>query len=104
MLFFYIFQNIGMKLLFCYQKCSDLLSEKIVLVIEKIPFLSQKFFPVFKITQFHAKFDDNMSKCGKAEFRQEKLLKFEAEGQEFAQFLRSIEQFFQTVKGQNNFW
>ena len=45
-----------------------------------------------------------MSKCGKAEFRQEKLLKFEAEGQEFAQFLRSIEQFFQTVKGQNNFW
>ena len=34
----------------------------------------------------------------------EKLLKFEAEGQEFAKFLRSQEQFFQTVKGQNNFW
>ena len=32
----------------------------------------------------------------------EKLLKFEAEGQEFAKILRSIEQF--TVKGQNNFW
>ena len=31
----------------------------------------------------------------------EKLLKFEAEGQEF---LRSLEQFIQTVKGQNNFW
>ena len=31
----------------------------------------------------------------------EKLLKFEAEGREF---LRSLEQFIQTVKGQNNFW
>ena len=35
---------------------------------------------------------------------QEKLLKFEAEGQEFENFLRSLEQFIQTVKGQNNFW
>ena len=35
---------------------------------------------------------------------QENLLKFEAEGQEFANFLRSQEQFIQTVKGQNNFW
>ena len=34
----------------------------------------------------------------------EKLLKFEAEGQEFQKFLRSLEQFIQTVKGQNNFW
>ena len=34
----------------------------------------------------------------------EKILKFEAEGQEFAKFLRSMEQFIQTVKGQNNFW
>ena len=34
----------------------------------------------------------------------EKKLKFEAEGQEFAKFLRSLEQFIQTVKGQNNFW
>ena len=31
----------------------------------------------------------------------EKLLKFEAEGQEFAKILRSLEQFIQTVKGQN---
>ena len=31
----------------------------------------------------------------------EKLLKSEAEGQEFA---KSLEQFVQTVKGQNNFW
>ena len=35
---------------------------------------------------------------------EKKLLKFEAEGQEFAKFLRSLEQFIQTVKGQNNFW
>ena len=34
----------------------------------------------------------------------EKLLKFEAEGREFAKILRSLEQFNQTVKGQNNFW
>ena len=34
----------------------------------------------------------------------EKLLKFEAEDWEFAKFLRSLEQFIQTVKGQNNFW
>ena len=33
----------------------------------------------------------------------EKLLKFEAEGQEFAKLLRSLGQFIQTVKGQNNF-
>ena len=33
---------------------------------------------------------------------QEKLLKFEAEGREFAKILRSLEQFFRTVKGQNN--
>ena len=34
----------------------------------------------------------------------EKLLKFEADGREFAKIFRSLEQFFQTVKGQNNFW
>ena len=32
----------------------------------------------------------------------EKLLKLEAEGQEFAKILRLLEQFIQTVKGQNN--
>ena len=35
---------------------------------------------------------------------QKKLLKFVAEGLEFAKSLRSLEQFIQTVKGQNNFW
>ena len=34
----------------------------------------------------------------------EKLLIFQAEGQEFAKFLRSNEQFIQTVKVQDNFW
>ena len=64
----FTFADIPHKLVFCYQNCSDLLSEKIVLVIEK------------------------------------KLLKFEAEGREFAKFLRSLEQFIQIVKGQNHFW
>ena len=32
----------------------------------------------------------------------ERLLKFEAEGREFAKILRSLEQFVRTVKGQNN--
>ena len=34
---------------------------------------------------------------------QEKLLKSEAEGREFAKCLRSLDQFIQAVKGQNNF-
>ena len=33
---------------------------------------------------------------------QEKLLKFEAAGRDFAKFFRSLEQFIQTVTGQNN--
>ena len=34
----------------------------------------------------------------------EKVLKFKAEGREFSKFSRLLEQFIQTVKGQNNFW
>ena len=34
---------------------------------------------------------------------EKKLLKFEAEGREFAILLRSVEQFILTVKGQYNF-
>ena len=34
----------------------------------------------------------------------EKLLKFEAEGREFANILRSLKRFIQTVKGKSNFW
>ena len=33
-----------------------------------------------------------------------KLLKFDAEGREFAKVLRSLKQFVRTVKGQNNVW
>ena len=55
-------------IIFCYQNCSELLWEEIVLVIEKKP------------------------------------LKYEAEGWEFANFLRLLEQFIQTVKGEINFW
>ena len=35
---------------------------------------------------------------------QEKLLKYETEGREFVNVLRSLEQFIWTVKSQNNFW
>ena len=35
---------------------------------------------------------------------EKKILKFEAEGREFANILRSLEQYVRTVKGQNNFW
>ena len=32
------------------------------------------------------------------------FLKFDAEGREFANILRSLEQFIQIVKGQTDFW
>ena len=35
---------------------------------------------------------------------QEKKFKFKAEGLKFSKNLRPLEQFIQTVKGQNNFW
>ena len=42
--------------------------------------------------------------CGKnCSSDREKLLKFEAEGRECTNILRSLEQFIQTVQGQNNF-
>ena len=46
-----------------------------------------------------------LTNCEKKCFNdREKLLKFKAEGQELANLLISLEQFIQTVKGQNNFW
>ena len=42
--------------------------------------------------------------CKKISSDQEKLLKFETEGWEFAKFLRSLEQSILAVNGQNNFW
>ena len=45
---------------------------------------------------------DREKKCSSD---QEKLLKFEAAGRDFARkVLRSLEQSIQTVKGQTNFW
>ena len=59
-------------------------------------YITQKWYFVTKIVL------SNMRKnC--SSYR-EKLLKFEAEGREFSKFLRSLEQFIQTVKVQNNFW
>ena len=69
------------NLVFCNQNWSDLLWEKIVLVIEKNYWNSETEGQEFA-----------------------KILKFKAEGREFAKFLRLLEQFIQTVKGQNNFW
>ena len=54
-------------MVFCFENCSDQLSEKFVLVIKK------------------------------------NYCEFEAEGQEFANILRSLEQFLGKVKSQNNF-
>ena len=59
--------NIGTKIVFCYQNCSELLWEKIVLVMEK----------TFEIWNWRPR---------------------------ICEILRSLEQFIQTVKGQNNFW
>ena len=42
--------------------------------------------------------------CQNCSSDREKLLKIEAEGREFANFLRSVEQFIQAVNGQNSFW
>ena len=57
----------------------------------------RKWYFVTKIVQTYCE----KKKCSSD---QEKLLKFEAEGREFENFLRSLEQFIQTVKVQNNFW
>ena len=46
---------------------------------------------------------DARQKCSLFLSDGEKLLKFEAEGREFAKILRSLEQFIQAVKGKNNF-
>ena len=68
------FQALGMriqclvKLVFCYQNCSDLLWEKNVLVIEKTFWNSR------------------------------------LKAENWQKILSPLEQFFQTVKGQNNFW
>ena len=59
-------------------------------------------FGILKHWYFVAKIVLTYCEKKKCSRDQEKLLKFEAEGQEFAKFLRSLGQFIQTVKGQNN--
>ena len=49
------------------------------------------------------KIKNNNSVWKKCSSDREKLLKFEAKGREFAKVLRSLEQFIQTVIGQNDF-
>ena len=59
-------------------------------------YIGEKWYFVTKIV---------LTYCEKKLFSdQEKPLKFEAIGLEFVKFLRLLEQFIQTVKGQNNFW
>ena len=57
----------------------------------------QKWYFATKIVLTHCEKKKCSSDC-------EIFLKFEAESQEFAKCLTSLEQFFQTVKGLNNFW
>ena len=66
--------------------------------VKKVAFLSEHWYFVTKIVLPYCTVRKNCSSD------REKLLKFEAEGREFEIFLRSLEQFIQTVKGQNNFW
>ena len=72
--------NLGM--VFCYQNCSDLQWEKNVLMIVNVSthwyFVTKLFWPTLRKNGFSD---------------QEKLFKFEAEGQEFAKPLRSLEKF-----------
>jgi hypothetical protein len=64
--------------------------------------MSHKFFFVFINSIFVCKIV--LTYCEKkCSCDQEKLLKFKAEGREFAKFLRSLEQLIRTVKGQTNF-
>ena len=62
----------------------------------KIKFVKGKWYFFTKIV---------LTYCGRnCSSDREKLLKFDAEGREFAKFLRSLEQLVRTVKGLNNFW
>ena len=58
------------------------------LVSKNIVASAQKWYFVTKIV---------LTYCEKISSDREKLLKFEAEGREFATFFRSLEQFIQTV-------
>ena len=81
-------------------KCATMCHNKIFFYKVCISILSrsQNFGTIF---QFSLTILSNVKKwCGD----REKLLKLSAKGQEFAKFLRSLEQFVRPVKGQNNVW
>ena len=63
----------------------------------KLGKLNEKWYFVNKIVLTYCE----KKKCSSD---REKLLKFKAEGREFSKILRSLEQFIQTAKGQNNLW
>ena len=65
----------------------------------KIQVIESKWYFVTKIVLTY--FEKKMFLCSSDI---EKLLKFEAEGREICKILRLLEQFIQTVQGQNNFW
>ena len=68
----------------------------------KFPGLDSTFYAVFWLMVFC--YQIVLTYCEKnCSIDREKLLKFETEGREFAKCLRSLEQFIQTVKGQNKF-
>ena len=52
------------------------------------------------VVEYHFRMYKIRKKCSSD---QEKLFKSEAEGRKLANVLRSLEQFIQSVKGQNNF-
>ena len=67
--------------------------------------LQTKFLRTKKMRKWYFVTKIVLTYCEKKLFYdRKKLLKFEAEEREFAKMLRSLEQFIQTVKGQNNFW
>ena len=59
--------------------------------------MNHSYLKTEKIVFYYQSCPEKKSPCD-----QDNLLKLEAEGQEFAKILRSLEQFNQTVKGQNN--
>ena len=83
------------------------MNQCVALIIEKAPTLQKRNFGA-KIQNGCKILSIDTYYKGKLAYphfsNRETLLKLEAEGREFAKFLRSLEQFIQTMKDQNNFW
>ena len=95
-----IFSFSGEKSRICLSGCILVLTVSIITAQVQQPFKSPKLNGILNLLPklFWPTVRKNCSSD------REKLLKFEAEGLEFAKILRSLEQFIQTVKVQNNFW